>query len=200
MKKELEKSKASFKLDLIETANADPMLSPADFKVLSAYASVLEWPSCRTWLASSLATSMTGLSDRQFRDSRACLLGKNAAKRAYLVPIRQSGKVTKYQLFNPWRDEALAHIKAKTDYAREVARQKKEAQRAAVSRQNVPGQESDLSRRNLPGQNVGCPGKICRSVPAKFAAYTPLLNPPRIIGREEPDLGSNVLPFERRAS
>jgi hypothetical protein len=200
MKREIEKSKASFKLDLIETANVDPMVGPADFKVLCAYAAVIDWPSCRTWLASSLAQAMTGLSDRQFRESRKRLLGKNEEKRAYLFPARQDGKVKKYRLVNPWRDEAQALVDAKLAYHREVERQRKAATRASSSRQNLPGQQADLSRQNIPGQNGGCPGKICRSVPAKSAAYTPLLNPPRNIGREEPDFGSNVLPFERRAS
>lgn len=190
MKNELDRSKASFKLDLMETANADPMVGPSDFKVLCAYAAVIDWPSCRTWLASSLAQAMTGLSDRQFRESRKRLLGKNEEKRAYLFPARQDGKVTKYRLLNPWRDEAKALIDAKLAYHQEVERQRKAASRANVSRQN------------LPGQNDLCPGKVCRSVPAKSAAYTPLEITPKDSGREERPLGTNVLPFkpDRRAS
>jgi hypothetical protein len=200
VKTELDKSKASFKLDLMETANADPMVSPADFKVLCAYAAVIEWPSCRTWLSSSLAQAMTGLSDRQFRESRKRLLGKNDERRAYLFPARQDGKVAKYRLVNPWRDEAKALVDAKLAYHREVERQRKAASRAGLSRQNLQGQEAELSRQNVPGQKGGCPGRICRSVPAEFAAYTPLGITPRIIGRDETDLGSNVVPFIRRAS
>jgi hypothetical protein len=190
MKKELDKSKASFKLDLIETANADPILSGSDLKLLVAYASVMKWPSCRTWLAASLAQAMTGLSERQFRSSRACLLGKNDFKRAYLLPATRSGEVAAYRLINPWRDEARQYVEAMTAYHREVERQKKAAQRSA------------LSRQNLPGQNTPCPGKICRSVPAKFAAYTPKVITPKNIGREETDLGTNVLSFTnpRKAS
>lgn len=185
MKKELDKSKASFKLDLIETANADPLLSPSDFKVLAAYAAVMDWPSGRTWLAASLATAMTGVSDRQFRESRSVLRGKNAAGRAYLMPARKGGKIVAYTLVNPWRDEAKAHIEALTDYHKEVARQKKARQRA------------ELSLQILPGQELACPGKICRSVPAKSAAYTPLMITPRKKGsREEGSLGSNVVPID----
>jgi len=202
MTREHDKSKASFKLDLIETANADPMVGPADFKVLCAYAAVIEWPSCKTWLASSLAQAMTGLSDRQFRDSRKRLLGMNDEGRAYLFPVRQDGKISKYRLFNPWHDEAEALIKTKLAYHREVARQKKAQQRASAPRQNLQGHEVEMSWQNLPGQNGACPGKFCRSVPANSAAYTPLVNPPRIIGREETGLGSNVVPFNnpRKAS
>jgi len=202
MKKDLDRSKASFKLDLIETANADPILSGSDLKLLVAYASVVKWPSCRTWLAASLAQAMTGLSERQFRSSRACLLGQNDAKRAYLLPAIRSGEVASYRLVNPWRDEARQHVEAMTAYHKEVERQKKAAQRSALSRQNLQGREPNLSRQNLPGQNTPCPGKICRSVPAKFAAYTPKVITPKNMGRDETDLGSNVVPLNvsRKAS
>ncbi|MEQ1955990.1 hypothetical protein [Mesorhizobium sp. CN2-181] len=179
MKAELDRSKASFKLDLIETANADPMLSPADFKLLVAYVSVMEWPSCRTWLASTLAQAMTGLSERQFRSSRACLRGQNDAGRAYLSTARQSGKIVAYRLANPWRDQARAHVPAMVGYHKEVERQKKAATRNRASRQNLPGHEPDLSRQNLQGQNDDGPGKICRSVPAQFAAYSPSMITPK---------------------
>lgn len=190
MKKELDKSKASFKLDLIETANADPMVSPADLKVLAAYVAVMSWPSCKTWLATTLAMAMTGLSDRQFEKSRARLLGKNDAGRSYLVAARQSGKVAAYLLINPWRDEARAHVETMLGYHREVARQKKAKKRAASSPKNVRG------------QNTPCPRKIFGPVPEICSDNTPLEIPPKIIGREETDLGSNVVPFNspRKAS
>lgn len=192
MKPHLDRSKASFKLDLIETANADPMLTPADFKVLSAYVAVMAWPSCRTWLASTRAQALTGLGDRQFRTSRSRLLGQNDAKRAYLVPARSDGKVSTYKLMNPWRDEARKHIDAMTGYFKEVERQKKAKKRAG------------LSLQNLPGQNAPCPGKICRSVPAKSAAYSPsMITPEEDMGREQYQHGSNVVPFiinRRKAS
>lgn len=202
MKADFDKSKASFKLDLMETANADPMVSPADFKVLCAYAAVMKWPSGRTWLAASLAQAMTGLSERQFRSSRACLLGKNEARRAYLVPALRAGEVAAYRLINPWRDGARKHIEAMTAYHKEVERQKKASQRSALSRKNLHGQEADLSLQDLPGQNESCPGKICRSVPAKFAAYTPKVITPKNMSRNETGLGSSVVPFNinRRAS
>lgn len=204
MKTELHPLKSTFKLDLIETANADPMLSPADLKVLVAYVSVMEWPSCRTWLATPLAMAMTGLSERQFRSSRSNLRGKNEAGRAYLTPARRGGKVVAYSLVNPWRDDALAHIEAMTGYYREAARQKKAAQRSVASRQNLPGQQADLSLQILPGQDGGCPGKICRSVPAKSAAYNPVTySQKEELRRGEIPLGSNVVPLDgrrRRAS
>ncbi|TGT36202.1 hypothetical protein [Mesorhizobium sp. M8A.F.Ca.ET.165.01.1.1] len=186
MKEELDRSKASFKLDLIETANIDPTLTPADFKVLAAYVAVMAWPSCKTWLASTRAQALTGLGDRQFRTSRARLLGKNDAGRAYLTPAKAGGKVSTYRLINPWRDDARLHADARTSHLKEIERQKKAAKRA------------DLSLQNLPGQNSACPGKICRSVPAKSAAYSPSMITPREEGAGEDNAGSNVLPFNKR--
>ena len=167
MKSELDRSKASFKLDLIETANADPMLMPADLKLLIAYISVMAWPSCKTWLAPSLGMAMTGLSHGQFWKSRALLQGRNEAKRAYLLAARNSGKVARYSLVNPWRDEARAHVAAMTGYFQEADRQKKEQKRANRSLQNLEGREG------------GCPSKIWSPVPPKFGGYTPLMMTPR---------------------
>lgn len=191
MKAELDTSKASFKLDLIETANADPMLSKPDFKLLAAFVAVMTWPSCKTWLTAPLAQAMTGLSERQFRESRLSLQGNNAAKRAYLVPARQAGKVSTFLLVNPWRDEAKLHIAALTDHYKDVVAQKKAKQRTNLSRQTVQGQDQ------------ACPGKLCRSVPANCAAYTPLgLPQERKEDREENQERSNVvhLQIKRRTS
>lgn len=202
MKRELDKSKASFKLDLMETANADPMVSAADFKLLSAYIAVMAWPSCKTWLVEPLGRAMTGLSHGQFWKSRGRLLGDNDEKRAYLIAVRQDGKVSTYKLINPWRDEAKALIDAKLAYHREVERQRKETRRPPSSVQNLEGQKSDLSLQKMDGQNSACPSKKWGPVPPENGGNTPLEIPPKIIGREETDLGSNVVPFNntRKAS
>ncbi len=183
-----DKTKASFKLDLIETAAADPVIGASDLRLLIAYASVIEWPSGRTWLAWSLASAKTGLSERQFRQSRDGLRGNNEAKRAYLRPARRGGEVVAYTLVNPWMDESRAHVQAMLKYHRAVAAEKKANQRLKMSRQNLQGQEE------------ACPGKICRSVPAKSAAYYPSVVPQEDENGREDISGSNVLPFNRRAS
>lgn len=186
MKRELDKSKASYKLDLIETANADPIITAADMKLLAAYVAVMAWPSCKTWLVEALGRAMTGLSHGQFWKSRARLLGDNEEKRAYLIAVRQGGKVRTYKLINPWRDEARELVAAKLAYHREVDRQRQAAKRPAPSLQNLEGQKD------------GCPSKIWSPVPPENGGNTPLLTPPKIIGRDEPDIGSNVLPFNPR--
>jgi hypothetical protein len=198
MTKDHDRSKASFKLDLIKTANADPSLKPADFKLLVAYAEVMEWPSGRTWLATSLALALTGLSERQFRTSRDRLRGQDGGRR-YLDVARRGGRIAAYRLINPWLDDAKAHIEAMVEYHKGVERSRK-----AMSRMKKPAsQSSDLSRQILPGQNPDCPGRICRPVPAEFAAYNPTrITPRKKGGREESPLGPNVVPFisKRKAS
>ncbi|RUM95174.1 hypothetical protein EET67_24810 [Pseudaminobacter arsenicus] len=203
MKKELDRSKASFKLDLIETANADPMVSAADLKLLAAYVAVMAWPSCKSWLVEPLGRAMTGLSHGQFWKSRARLLGDNEEKRAYLIAVRQGGKVSTYKLINPFRDEARALVEAKLEYHREVERQRKATKRTSSSVQNLEGHESDLSLHKMEGQNDACPSKKWGPVPPENGGNTPSVIPPSKKGvREEASLGSNVVPFNhpRKAS
>lgn len=202
MNRELDRSKASFKLDLMETANADPMVNPADLKVLAAYIAVMAWPSCKTWLAASLAMAMTGLSHGQFWKSRSRLLGENDEKRAYLIAVRQGGKVATYKLINPWRDEAKALVDTKLAYHREVERQRKAAKRSSPAIQKMEGQRVDLSLQILDGQRKPRPSRIRSSVPPEFVGNTPLEITPKDIGHEERPLGTNVVPFisPRKAS
>lgn len=199
MKKELDRSKASFKLDLIETANADPMLTPADFKLLAAYVAVMAWPSHRTWLTASLAMAKTGLSHGQYWKSRGRLLGENSEKRAYLIAVRSGGKVATYKLINPWRDEAIQHVDAMTAYHREAERQKKAGKRASSTIQNMEGQDIDLSLHRMEGQKAPCPSRICSSVPPENSSYYPSVITPSKNGvRDEVSLSSNVVPFNRK--
>ncbi len=179
MKKDLDRSKASFKLDLIETANADPVVSPADFKLLSAYVAVMAWPSCKAWLVEPLGRAKTGLSHGQFWKSRNRLLGDNEEKRAYLIAVRHGGKVSTYKLINPWRDEARTLIDAMIDHHREVARQRKESKSATLSLQNLEGQEAGLSVQKMEGQNNAVPPKKWSHVPPKNGAYYPSVITPR---------------------
>lgn len=168
MKKDLDRSKASFKLDLIETANADPMLSPYDFRLLAAYVAVMSWPACKAWLSPTLAMSMTGQSHGQFWKSRAVLLGQNPEGRAYLLEPRGSkSKASTYHVVNPWRDEAKAHIAAMTAYHKEAARKKKEKQRAKTSLHDMDGQETP------------CPSTSRSAVPPQRGDNTPLMITPR---------------------
>lgn len=184
MKKELDKSKASYKLDLIETANVDPIMRPADFKLLAAYVAVMDWPSCHAELALTLAMAKTGLSDRQIEKSRARLLGRNDEGRAYLCPVRRTSNSAKYMLINPWRDEARERTLAMLKYHQEVEKQKKAKKRASASPNSVRGQN-----RPVP--------EFCSVVsPNSVRVSTPLSTPRKKGVREEGSLASNVVPID----
>lgn len=186
MKKELDKSKASYKLDLIETANVDPVIRPADFKLLAAYVAVMDWPSCHAELAMTLALAKTGLSDRQIEKSRSRLLGRNAEGRAYLSPVRRTSNSAKYMLINPWRDEARERTIAMLIYHQEVEKQKKAKKRASASPNSVRGQNGPVP-------------EFCSVVsPNSVRVSTPLSTPSKKEGREEDVIGSNVVPFKGR--
>ncbi|KQZ25832.1 hypothetical protein ASD50_20630 [Mesorhizobium sp. Root552] len=198
MKRELDRSKASFKLDLMETANADPMVTGADLKLLSAFVSVMEWPSCRAWLSPVLARAKTGLSERQYWTSRARLAGDNKAKRPYLIPAKGGQAVASFKLINPWREEAIEHVIAMTAYHKESERQRK----AKARKKKSASKSEDLSLQSVQGHEPGCPCRICSSVPAEFADKYPSCSTPKIMGRDGADLGVNVVPFNnpRKAS
>jgi len=186
MKKELDSSKASYKLDLIETANVDPIIKPADFKLLAAYVAVMEWPSCQCELAMTLAMAKTGLSGRQIELSKRRLLGKNEEGRAYLSPVRRRSNLSRYMLVNPWRDEARERTIAMLGYHQAVERQRKAKKRALLSPQNSSGDKMGLSPEN---SSVMSPENSSGKYPYEY--------PNKDKGREENSPGSNVVPFNR---
>ena len=115
-------------------------------------------------------------------------------RRAYLRPARRGGSVTAYSLINPWRDEAIVHVEAMTAYHKEVERQRKATKRASLPRPNIPGREAEMSLQILPGHEPGCPGKICRPVPAEFAAYYPSGSTPKKRGsRKDKGQGAEII-------
>lgn len=203
MKAKLDKSKASYKLDLIETANADPMVTAADLKLLAAYASVMEWPSCKAWLSVTLARAKTGLSERQYWTSRARLSGKSRNKnkpcRQYLIHAHGAESVTEFKLINPWRDEAIDHVAAMTAHFQAAERHRKATRRAKKTAQEA----AELSLYSMQGHEPSCPCTQCSPVPALSAGKYPSDSTPMKKGsREEEPLGSNVVLFngERKAS
>lgn len=163
-------SKASFKLDLIEFANSDPLLKPSDLKVLAAYAAVLDWPCRHAYLASTLGQAKTGLSDRQLRASRARLAGKNAAKRKYLHKVRiDASGVTVFRVENPWKKEDVdQHVAILLAHFKEQERDKKA-----------------LQRQILQGRKVACPGTFSGDVPADISAIDPVYTPQDMAPKKE---------------
>jgi hypothetical protein len=175
VKEKLDSSKASFKLDLIETANADPVLNAYDLKLLAAFVSVMEWPSCRAWLSEPLGRAKTNLSQREFWRSRRRLLGANEAARAYLKAVRSTGRVTKFKLVNPWRDDAREHVTAMTSLHQEVDRNRKATSRT----KQAAAQSSNLSLSIGQGQNRARPCPMDHSVPVHWGSKYPSDSSPR---------------------
>jgi hypothetical protein len=172
-----DRSKASFKLDLLETVNADPVLEPSDLKLVAAYTAVMSWPKREAWLSASRVRAMTGLSDRQVRISRARLAGENSANRSYLRKLRQHGSTTIFAIDNPWLEDSRQHVAAMTDHFRDLEREKKALTRS-LSKAAVPatiaGTEDPLSLS--PGD---------RDVPATIAANIPSDTPQKNLSEEE---------------
>jgi len=166
-------SKASFKLNLIETVNADPVMKASDVKLIAAYAAVLQWPEREAWLSTSRARAMTGLSDRQVRASRARLAGKNSAKRTYLHMLRKHGSTSIFRVDNPWWEDSRQYVAVTLDYYRGLERAKK-----------------SLSRQNLQGRKRCCPGRKFGDVPANNAANIPTIPPQDISLEREGTMGS----------
>jgi hypothetical protein len=120
-----DKSKASFKLDLIETVNADPKVKqPSDLKLLAAYCSVMGWPKRRAWLSTSRARAMTGLAESQVSTSR-----KRLQEQGYLKEDGTERGTKAFILENPRRDDIRQHIAILTEHLRD-----KQAERQATRR------------------------------------------------------------------
>jgi hypothetical protein len=118
-------SKASFKLDLIETVNADPKVKqPSDLKLLAAYCSVMGWPKRRAWLSTSRARAMTGLAESQVSTSR-----KRLQEQGYLKEDGTERGTKAFILENPRRDDIRQHIAITTEHLRD-----KQAERQATRR------------------------------------------------------------------
>ncbi|BCH22079.1 hypothetical protein [Mesorhizobium sp. L-8-3] len=135
-------AKGSFKLDLIETVNADPQMKPADLAVIVAYLGKLQWPKRLAWLSASHARALTGLSERQINLSRTRLMD-----RKYLVSKGLQGTSRLFEIQNPRLAEMRMHVQETTDHYREAVKERQASRRAlrkAVTA-NFAGTEIALS-------------------------------------------------------
>lgn len=172
-----DRSKASFKLDLIETVNADPALEASDLKLIAAYAAVVDWPSRQSWLSTSRARAMTGLSERQVSNSRARLAGGNVAGRVYLSELRRDGLTTVYRVDNPWLEDHRQHVAIMTEHFRGQQKER-QAERRRLQR-DVPATVADTSEGL--SQSLGE-----RDVPATVAGNIPSYTPQKEALKEGP--------------
>lgn len=211
-------SKASFKLDLIETVNADPFLEASDLKLIAAYAAVVGWPGRQAWLSTSRARAMTGLSERQVGKSRLRLSGVDPDNkdnprplRVYLDRVRVKGQTTIYRLENPWREDCRQHVAIRTEYLRQM-----QAERQALRRQSqrVPAANADTedgmshspSDCDVPAMNAGnipadTPQDIAlkKAIPFTVSSYGELPEPdahvPYPVPETEDELASALADF-----
>lgn len=156
-------SKASFKLNLIETVDADPLMQPSDLKLLCAYLAKLNWPNRRTWLSISHARARTNLSERQVIASRARL-----CERGYLIEVGTEGSTKIFRAENPRHQDMMQHIAIMTAHYRDAQKQR-QAERRRL-------------QKSVPANNAGTEEAMSHSpsacdVPANNAGNIPSLTP-----------------------
>jgi hypothetical protein len=172
-----DRNKASFKLDLIETVNADPLMKASDLKLIVAYSAMMQWPKREAWLSTSRARAMTGLSERQVISSRNRLTGGNDLKRKYLTELRRLGQSTVFRIENPWREDSRQHVAIETERHRErqAERQADRRRHARAVSANIADTEEAMS--HSPSE--------C-DVPANIAGNIPSYTPQNIALKEGP--------------
>lgn len=122
------RSKASFKLDLIETVNADPKMRPRHLALIAAYLGVMQWPRRRAWLSTSRARAMTGLAESQISPCR-----KDLVDRGYLKPDGLYRGASAFVVENPHCEDIRQHVAVTVEWLRE-----RQADRQAKRRQAQP--------------------------------------------------------------
>ncbi|RWE11559.1 MAG: hypothetical protein EOS61_15630 [Mesorhizobium sp.] len=171
----VEASKASFKLTLIETVAADPLLQPSDLSLTVAYLAFLTWPARKVWLTTTAARARTGLSERQIATSRARLLD-----RKYLVDTEtKKGFSQVFRVDNPRAEEMRDHVVYTVENLKEqmAARQADRRRLARI----VPAEiaETDETMSHAPS--------AC-DVPAAIAEEIPPYTPQDMAMKEEESL------------
>ena len=166
-------SKASFKLDLIETVNADPMMKPSDLALVAAHLTFMTWPDRLSWLSMSRARAATGMSERQIGYSR-----RRIAKRGYLKFVERRGTTSVFQIENTRTEDMRHHVALLTGNFREKQKNR-QAERRRIWR--VQAKIADTA------PTVSHSDGDC-NVPARFAGNSPRLIPLRTSTEEGLDL------------
>ncbi|UVC12842.1 hypothetical protein [Mesorhizobium onobrychidis] len=173
-------SKASFKLDMIETVNADPQMQPSDLAVVAAHLCVMSWPERRAWLSTSKARAMTGLSERQIVNSRARI-----AKRGYLVQDGLYGTTKIFRLENDRLEDMRQHVVITTEYLKEIQKDRQTERRRLARVVHANSAETENACHAAQGD--------C-DVPANSAGNIPSLPPQDIALKEEEPFREGAVP------
>lgn len=167
---EKDTAKGAFKLDLIETVNADPMMQPSDLAVIVAHLSFLEWPDRSGWLSTSMARAKTGLSERQIILSR-----RRLADRGYMIEVGRKGVTKVFRFENPRSQDMRDHVEILTGVLRESQKDRQTERRRLARVVSAKNAETEMALSHSPGE--------C-DVSAKNAGNSPELNPSGIALKE----------------
>jgi hypothetical protein len=154
-----DRSKASFKLDLIETVNADPKMQASDLKLVVAHLSVMSWPKRTAWLSISRARAMTGLSERQIINSR-----KRVRERGYLSVPPSDPDARVFTLENPRRDDMRQHVAILMDHLKNQQAERQAERRRHAKAVTANSADTEEAMSQSPSE--------C-DVSANFAGYYP---------------------------
>ena len=149
-------SKASFKLDMIETVNADPQMQPSDLALVAAHLCVMKWPKRTAWLSISQARARTGLSERQIINSRARIIQRGYFKRP---KSDTTGRI--FTMENPRREAMRMHVDEAASHLK-VIQAERQAERRRIAKAvsaNSAGTEDALSQSpsdcDVPANSAG---------------------------------------------
>lgn len=170
------RSKASFKLDLIETVAADPAMQPSDLALVVAYVAMMQWPSREAWLSTSRARAASGLSERQVNNSRARL-----QERGYFEPVRMQGTTKIYRIANPHRADIRQHVAITTEHLKAEQNERQSVRRRLWKARHANSAETEEPLSQSPGE--------C-DIPANFAGNFPVESPEYSSEGKEPLRGS----------
>lgn len=120
------KSNAFFKLSLLETVGADPLLKPIDHSLTGAYLRFMKWPSRHAYLSNMKARILTGMqSEPTITSSRARLV-----KYGYFefVMTKLNGCVL-FMICNPRQQTVSDHIIMSEEKLKEMDAYRKSEER-----------------------------------------------------------------------
>lgn len=134
------RNSAAFKLSVLETCAADPLMKPIDVALLTAYLKFMKWPKRTAYMPNLKARVLTGTkSEETISISRARLV-----KRGYLRQVMDKlNGSTIYEMNNPRAEIVADHVRIAEEKLKEM-----DAYRKAMSR-NRPRKIRDAKHNQV---------------------------------------------------
>lgn len=161
------KSLTSWKLDLLETVNADPMTTPTDLAIVEAYLHFVRAKSRTAYLSALSLRVRTGIASAETVTARRKVL----VKLGYFVPNgRTKTGIEVYQIVNARQNIVLDHVTIASEKLREMDAERKKAFREKRRiAGDVPPKSVGTRSANVPPKseitNGACPTKNPQDVP-----------------------------------